>query len=81
MSRARGADIAKPTVDLSIYGHVSSVIWVAKDLDPVLNYWEKLGLKNIERTKVTEFTGLIYRGQAGSDHGQIRLRPRRRSHD
>ena len=27
------AEIAKPTVDLAIYGHVSSVVWVAKDLD------------------------------------------------
>jgi len=57
------ADVAKPTVDLSIYGHVSSIIWVAKDLDPVLAYWEKLGLKNIERPNVTEFKGLIYRGK------------------
>ena len=63
VSRAGGADIAKPTVDLSIYGHVSSVIWIAKDLDPVLDYWEKLGLKNVQRTKVTEFTGLTYRGK------------------
>ncbi|MGO8815900.1 MAG: VOC family protein [Terriglobia bacterium] len=73
---ARGANVVKPTVDLSIYGHVNSVIWVAKDLDPVLNYWEKLGLKNIERTKVTEFTGLIYRGKpapttAKSAFGQV----------
>jgi len=58
-----GAEIAKPVVDLSIYGHVSSMIWIARDLDPVLNYWQKLGLKNIERTNVTEFTGLVYRGK------------------
>jgi catechol 2,3-dioxygenase-like lactoylglutathione lyase family enzyme len=61
VSRARGADIGKPTVDLSIYGHVSSVVWIAKDLDPVVSYWEKLGLKNVQRTKITEFTGLTYR--------------------
>jgi len=63
MSLTPAAEIAKPTVDLSIYGHVSSLIWIAKDLDPVLNYWQKLGLKNIERTNVTEFKGLIYRGK------------------
>lgn len=63
VSGARAADIAKPTVDLSIYGHVSSVVWIAKDLDPVVNYWEKLGLKNVQRTKVTEFTGSTYRGK------------------
>jgi catechol 2,3-dioxygenase-like lactoylglutathione lyase family enzyme len=60
---ALAAEIAKPTVDLSIYGHVSSLIWVAKDLDPVLDYYEKLGLKGIKRTGVTEFTGLIYQGK------------------
>jgi catechol 2,3-dioxygenase-like lactoylglutathione lyase family enzyme len=60
---ALAAEIAKPTVDLSIYGHVSSVIWVAKDLDPVLDYYERLGLKDIKRTGVTEFTGLIYKGR------------------
>jgi len=58
------AEVAKPTVDLSIYGHVGLVVWTAKDLDPVLRYWEKLGLKNIQRTNVTEFTGLMYRGKA-----------------
>jgi catechol 2,3-dioxygenase-like lactoylglutathione lyase family enzyme len=57
------AEIAKPTVDLSIYGHVSSVVWIAKDLDPVLNYYEKLGLKDIQRTNVTDRPGLIYRGK------------------
>lgn len=57
------AEIAKPTVDLSIYGHVSSVVWVAKDLDPVLNYYEKLGLKDIQRINVTDRPGLIYRGK------------------
>ena len=56
-------EIAKPTVDLAIYGHVSSVVWVAKDLDPVLNYYERLGLKDIERTNVSDFTGLVYRGK------------------
>ena len=63
VARALPPQSAKPTVDLSIYGHVSSVIWVAKDLDPVLNYWENLGLKGIKRTGATEFTGLIYKGQ------------------
>jgi len=56
-------EIAKPTVDLAIYGHVSSVVWVAKDLDAVLNYYEKLGLKDIQRTNVSDRTGLIYRGK------------------
>jgi catechol 2,3-dioxygenase-like lactoylglutathione lyase family enzyme len=57
------AQIAQPTVDLSIYGHVSSLVWVAKDLDPVLNYYEKLGLKDIERTNVSDRPGLVYGGK------------------
>jgi len=63
VSHARASDTAKPTVDLSIYGHVSSIVWIAKDLDPVVDYWEELGLKNIQRTRVREFTDLIYRGK------------------
>jgi catechol 2,3-dioxygenase-like lactoylglutathione lyase family enzyme len=57
------AEIAKPTVDLSIYGHVGLVVWVANDLGPVLSYYEKLGLKDIERTNVSDRTGLVYRGK------------------
>jgi len=61
--RTWAAEIAKPTVDVSVYGHVSSVVWVVKNLDPVLNYWGNLGLKNVQRTNAREFTGLIYRGK------------------
>jgi catechol 2,3-dioxygenase-like lactoylglutathione lyase family enzyme len=63
VSHARASDTVKPTIDLSIYGHVSSIVWIAKDLDPVVDYWEELGLKNIQRTTVRELTDLIYRGK------------------
>jgi len=63
VARGRAGDIAKPAVDLSVYGHVSSVVWVVKDLDPVLNYWEKLGLKNLVRSKATESVSPIYKGK------------------
>src|SRR5579872_2942366 len=56
-------ETAKSTVDLSIYSHVGSIVWVAKDLDSLLKYWGNLGLGAIERTNVTEFTGLTYRGK------------------
>jgi len=59
----RAAEIAKPTVDHSIYGHVSLIVWVVRDLDPVLDYYARLGLKGIERTNVTDRPGLIYRGK------------------
>ncbi|MFB3920170.1 MAG: VOC family protein [Terriglobia bacterium] len=56
-------DAAKPTVDLAIYGHVVQVGWVVKDLDRVVAYWEKLGLKNIHRDGVQEFPDVTYRGK------------------
>jgi methylmalonyl-CoA/ethylmalonyl-CoA epimerase len=57
------ADVAKPTVDLSIYGRVVQVGWVVKDLDRVVDYWEKLGLKNIRRAGIQEFPDVTYRGK------------------
>jgi catechol 2,3-dioxygenase-like lactoylglutathione lyase family enzyme len=63
-------EIAKPTVDHSIYGHVSLVVWVSKDLDPVLRYYERLGLKAIERTNVTDRPGLIYRGKPAASRAR-----------
>jgi catechol 2,3-dioxygenase-like lactoylglutathione lyase family enzyme len=57
------AEVAKPTVDLSVYGHVVQVGWVVKDLDRVVDYWEKLGLKKIGRAGVREFPDFTYRGK------------------
>jgi catechol 2,3-dioxygenase-like lactoylglutathione lyase family enzyme len=57
------ADKAKPTVDLSIYRHVIQVGWVVKDLDRVVGYWEKLGLKNVRREGVQDFPDVTYRGK------------------
>jgi methylmalonyl-CoA/ethylmalonyl-CoA epimerase len=55
-------EVAKPTVDMSIYRHVVQVGWVVKDLDRVTNYWEKLGLRNIRRYPVSEGPQM-YRGK------------------
>ncbi len=72
VSGARAADLAEPTVDLSIYGHVGSVVWVVKDLRPGGNLLGKAGLKNIQLRGVTSFAGLVYRGKlGGSDYGTI----------
>lgn len=57
------AEVAKPSLDLSIYGHVVQVGWVVKDLDRVVDYWEKLGVKNIRRPGVMEFPDVTYRGK------------------
>jgi catechol 2,3-dioxygenase-like lactoylglutathione lyase family enzyme len=56
-------DEAKPTVDPSIYRHVIHVGWVVKDLDRVVGYWEKLGLKNVRRDGVQEFPDTTFRGK------------------
>jgi len=66
----RASDVATPAVDPAIYGHVSSIIWVVKDLDPVLRYYENLGLKDIQRTGVREFTGLAYKGKPAPTTGK-----------
>jgi len=60
---AAPAEVAKPSVDMTIYGHVVQVGWVVKDLDRVVDYWEKLGLHNINRAGVTEFPDVTYRGK------------------
>jgi catechol 2,3-dioxygenase-like lactoylglutathione lyase family enzyme len=60
---ARSAEIVKPTLDLSIYRHVVQVGWVVKDLDRTVDYWEKLGLKNINREGVSQLPDVTYRGK------------------
>ncbi len=57
------SEVAKPALDLAIYGHVVQVGWVVKDLDRVVDYWEKLGLKNIDRRGVLEMQDVTYRGK------------------
>jgi catechol 2,3-dioxygenase-like lactoylglutathione lyase family enzyme len=75
------AEVAKPTVDLSIYGRVVHVGWVVKDLDRVVDYWKKLGLKNLSPAAVREFPDVTFRGRktplslkmAFADIGDVRI--------
>ncbi|MBZ5561289.1 MAG: VOC family protein [Acidobacteriia bacterium] len=60
---AAPAEVAKPSVDMAIYKHVVQVGWVVKDLDQTVSYWEKLGLKNVNRAGVLEFPDTNYRGR------------------
>ncbi len=60
---AYSSELASPTVDLSIYRHAVHIGWVAKDLDRVLDYWEKLGLKHVERVGIREMPDRVYRGK------------------
>jgi methylmalonyl-CoA/ethylmalonyl-CoA epimerase len=63
LTSAGAKDVAKPTVDLSLYRHVAQVGWVVKDLDRVVEYWEKLGLRNIRRSGIVDASNTIYRGR------------------
>jgi len=62
-SPAASGETAKPTVDLSIYGHVVQMGWIVRDLDRVVDYWEKLGLRNVHRNGLREFQDITYRGK------------------
>ena len=59
----RPAEVAKPSVELSIYRHVAHVGWVVKDVDRVVGYWEKLGLKNVSKPQVMDFPDITFHGQ------------------
>src|SRR6266702_8127150 len=54
-------DISKPSVDIGIYGHVVHVGWVVKDLDRVVNFWEKLGIKPIQKLGFVDMPEVTYR--------------------
>jgi catechol 2,3-dioxygenase-like lactoylglutathione lyase family enzyme len=55
--------VAKPTIDRSLYRHIVQVGWVVNNLDSVVNYWQMLGLKDIHRAGVMDFPDVIYRGK------------------
>ncbi len=54
---------ARPALDPSLYRHVVQIGWVVKDLDSVVDYWQRLGLRNIRRTGVMDFPDVTYRGR------------------
>ena len=56
-------DISKPSVDLGIYGHVARGGWVVKDLDRVVDFWEKLGIKDIQKLGLVDMPGVVYHGE------------------
>jgi methylmalonyl-CoA/ethylmalonyl-CoA epimerase len=52
-----------PVLDPAVYHHVAQVIWVVSDIDRVVDYWQRLGIRNIQRDGVVSFPDLTYRGQ------------------
>ena len=53
-----------PTLNQDVFHHVAQVVWVVKDLDRVLGYWEHLGVHEIHRDGVVHYKNLTYRGKA-----------------
>jgi catechol 2,3-dioxygenase-like lactoylglutathione lyase family enzyme len=57
-------DETAPALDPAVYRHVSRVVWVVSDLDRVVDYWQKLGIRDLHRDGVVAFPNLTYRGQS-----------------
>ena len=57
------ADEAAPALNPLVYRHVARVVWVVSDIDSVVDYWQRLGIRNIHRDGVVKFPHLIYRGK------------------
>lgn len=54
---------AKPALGPAVYHHVSQIIWVVKDVDRVSDYWQRLGIHNIQSDGVVSFPDMTYRGK------------------
>jgi methylmalonyl-CoA/ethylmalonyl-CoA epimerase len=54
---------AAPSRDTSIYGHVTHVGWVVRDLDVVLAHWKRIGITDVATPITREFPGVMYRGK------------------
>ena len=53
----------EPTLNQNVFHHVAQVVWVVKDLDRVVKYWEHLGVRDIHRDGVVHYKNLTYRGK------------------
>lgn len=54
---------AQPTLDQDVFRHVTQVLWVVKDVDRVVGYWEHLGVRDIHRDGVVQYKNLTFRGK------------------
>jgi len=54
---------AQPTLNQDVFHHVAQVVWVVKDVDRVVNYWEHLGVREIHRDGIVQYKNLTYRGK------------------
>jgi catechol 2,3-dioxygenase-like lactoylglutathione lyase family enzyme len=53
----------EPTLNQDVFHHVAQVVWVVKDVDRVVSYWEHLGVRDIHRDGVVHYRNLTYRGK------------------
>ena len=56
-------EAATPALDPAIYHHVAEAVWVVSDIDRVVDYWQRLGVRDIHRDGVVTFPNLTYRGK------------------
>ena len=59
-------EAAAPVFNPLVYQHVARVVWVVRDVDSVVDYWQRLGIHNIHRDGVVKFPHLRYRGKSDS---------------
>jgi catechol 2,3-dioxygenase-like lactoylglutathione lyase family enzyme len=52
-----------PALEPSVYHHVAQVVWVVSNIDRVADYWQHLGIRDIQRDGVVKFVNLTYRGK------------------
>ncbi len=60
---AMADETVAPVLDPAVYHHVAQVIWVVSDIDRVVDYWRRLGVRHIHRDGVVSFPSLTYRGK------------------
>jgi len=54
---------AAPALDPAVYHHVAQVTWVVSDIDPVVDYWQHLGIHDVHRDGVVNFPNLTHLGK------------------
>jgi catechol 2,3-dioxygenase-like lactoylglutathione lyase family enzyme len=62
LSVAMALSDAEATRDHAIYGHVSHLGWVVRDLDATVAAWRAIGVTDVRDGGVSEFSG-VYRGR------------------
>ena len=56
-------EVSAPALNPVVYRHIAQVVWVVSDIDAVVDYWQRLGIRNIHRDGIVEFPNLTYHGK------------------